>query len=122
MKFTKEEALDELKRSLKAAVGDPALSDRTMREQLEALLPLIANEETELNDFVTKILPLDRTLDGGVRKNNSDFVKKWQKDHPEPATEQPEAKAEPSAEHVELLKRIEALENEKRESDRTAAI
>ena len=57
MKFTQDEAFKELE----ATLGNPQtrnISDRTIRETLETLMPLTVNDETELSDFVTSITPV----------------------------------------------------------------
>ena len=52
MKFTKDEAYKELVVRMTAKGEKLNLSERSVNEQLETLISLIANEEMELTDFV----------------------------------------------------------------------
>ena len=52
MKFTNEDAYKKLVAKLTANGEKLNLSQRSINEQIEALLPLVANDEMELEDFV----------------------------------------------------------------------
>ena len=52
MKFTKDEAYKDLVAKMTAKGEKLNLSDRSINEQLETLMTLIANDETELNDLL----------------------------------------------------------------------
>ena len=111
MKFTKEDAYKELVAKMTAKGEKLNLSQRSINEQIEALLPLVANDEMELADFVDKVLPLVRTADANVRNDVSQGIKDYKDSNPastnptptKPTTTGDEAQAE-------LLKRIDALE------------
>ena len=71
MKFTKDDARKELSTQMTAKGEKLNLSERSLNEQLDALIPLVANEEMELADFVTKVLPIFKTADANVRNDVS---------------------------------------------------
>ena len=84
MKFTKEEAYEELVKRMTAKGEKLNLTERTLKRQLETLVKFVANDEMELDAFVNEVLPDVKELDGQYRKDNSDFVNEWKKNHPEP--------------------------------------
>lgn len=51
-KFTKEQALEELKKQIGGKGEKLNLSERSINEQLDTLMPLLAKEDTELSDFI----------------------------------------------------------------------
>lgn len=126
MKFTKEEAFEKLKGIL-TNNGKKALrmSERSINKQLESLMPLIANEDTELADFIEKVKDTFSVMNSNVEKDNSDFVKEWEKNHPaadpKPADPKP-ADPNPDDATALLLKRIEELEKREKERTRENAI
>ena len=88
MKFTKEELEKKFTADLSnngkkvMALSTRSLSDYSTR--LYGRLEKMANaDELELADVVKEYLPDLESLDGNVRKDNSDFIKKWKEDHPE---------------------------------------
>lgn len=116
MKFTKEEARKDLVAKLTAKGEKLNLSERSINEQLDALMPLIANEETELADFIDKVTPLFKTADANVRNDVSvgiaDFKKSYKPEGKE--GEVKDDKKDPQADdaYAKLLKRLDDLENE----------
>lgn len=87
MKFTKEEAFENLKGILTNNGKKPLrMSERSVQKQLESLIPLIANDEMELNEFITKVKDTFSVMNSNAEKDNSDFVNQWKKDHPDPAS------------------------------------
>lgn len=83
MKFTKEEAFGKIKSKLTENKRTLQMSERSINEQLETLIALVVNEETELDDFVGKVLPMFKTVDANVGNDRSKFVKEWEDSHPE---------------------------------------
>lgn len=75
--FTKEEAFEELKSKLSKSGRTLHLSDRTIRDEIENLLPLLANDETELSDFVSKVLPGISSVNANMEKEKADFIKNY---------------------------------------------
>ena len=86
MKFTKEEALKEIKALLGEA---PQISERSIQEATETLLTF-ATDETELADFVEKSKPFFSTFEGNLRAEVAEKVKNAKpKDAPKPADQKP---------------------------------
>lgn len=116
MKFTKEEARKDLVAKLTAKGEKLNLSERSINEQLDALIPLIANEETELADFIDKVTPLFKTADANVRNDVSvgiaDFKKSYKPEEKKEEVKTEEKKAEEDDAYAKLLKRLDDLENE----------
>ena len=112
MKFTKEEAFESLKGFL-TNEGKKTLrmSERSIEKQLETLMPLLANDDIELSDFLEKVKPTFSVMNSNSEKDYSDFVKKWEDDH-QSTTPKPEDDVKPNEQTSALLKRIEELERE----------
>lgn len=122
MKFTKEEAFESLKGIL-TNNGKKTLrmSEKSINRQLESLMPLIANEEMELKDFVDKVKDTFSVMNSNAEKDNSDFVKQWEKDHPQTNPEPPKAdEPNPDDAMAKMLKRLEELESREAERDKEA--
>jgi len=78
MKFTKEEASKELVSKL-TEKGEPLrMSERSINEMLDVLMPSLAGEDGELNDFVEKSFPIFNTASANVRNDVSVSVKSIQ--------------------------------------------
>ena len=134
MKFTKDEARKELMGKIPEKGQTLNLSERSINEQLDTLMPLIANDEAELNDFISKVLPIFKTADGNVKNDVSVGINKYKTENPiqqtkkqEPQKQEPTNKADDA--NAELIKRLTELENklaqqekEKRTSDIRAEI
>lgn len=122
MKFTKEQAF-EILRSFLTNGGKKTLrmSEKSMNAQLDTLIPLVANDEMELNDFVEKVKPTFTTMNSNAEKDNSDFIKQWEKDHPSPNPDpNPNPNPNPKPNDTDptmkaLLDRLEKLEKENNE-------
>ena len=119
MKFTKEEAIKELKSQLSSKVEKIDKWERTITENVETLIALVGEDSTiELSDFVSKAIPLFNTTQGMLRKENADVAKgleqqinelKAQLEKKEPSKPNPK---EPNDDVKALLQRLETLENE----------
>ena len=118
MKFTKEDAIKELVAKLTANGEKLNLSTRSINEQIEALLPLVANEEMECTTFVDAVMPLVKTADANVRNDVSQGIKDYQQKNPI-VTPKQEPKTTPQATDAnsELLARLEALEKKNQENE-----
>lgn len=124
MKFTKEEAFEILKGIL-TNNGKKTLrmSEKSINKQLESLIPLIANEEMELNDFVGKVKDTFSVMNSNAEKDNSDFVKQWEKDHQKQDPEPPkQVDAKDDSVMEKMLRRLEELENREAERDKEAKV
>lgn len=115
MKFTNEDAYKKLVAKLTANGEKLNLSQRSINEQIEALLPLVANDEMELDDFVDKVLPLVKTANSNVRNDVSQGIKDYINQHPKDTqpnpAQTPQTTTTTSNIQDDLIKRLEALEN-----------
>lgn len=110
MKFTKDDARKELVAKMTARGEKLNLSERSINEQLEALIPLIANDETELSDFVEKVLPLLKTADANVRNDISVGINKYKEENPLQQAKREETTPKVDEPNGELLKRLALME------------
>ncbi len=116
MKFTKEELKETLKARLTANGKKLTVSDQTLTASVETLYAVGVNDETELEDFVSKVLPSFETLEGNYRKDQSDFIKDWKSKTPAPNPPQDSVKANEKPDRIELLlQEVEALKKEREE-------
>lgn len=127
MKFTKDDAYKELVARMTARGEKLALSERTINGQLDTLIKFIANDETELDDFIGKVLPSFQNLEGQYRKDNSDFIKQWEKDHPAQDSKPTDLPADDYTKKLEerllaLEKKNEEVEKNKRLSAKKAEL
>lgn len=107
-KFTKEDALKELMGAIPNKGERLNLSERSINEQLDTLMPLLAGEETELPAFIASVLPVFKTADANVRNDVSVGIKDYKDKNPLPTKKQ-----EPTPVNEDLQKalaRIEELE------------
>ena len=119
MKFTKEDAIKELVAKLTANGEKLNLSTRSINEQIEALLPLVANEEMECTTFVDAVMPLVKTADANVRNDVSQGIKDYQQKNPiTPPKQDPKPNPTPTDANAELLARLEALEKKNQEAEK----
>jgi len=79
MKFTKEQAFQDLKASLG---NTQKISDRSINETLDTLMPSLANDETELATFLAILKPVITTANANHIKDTTDFVKDYEAKHP----------------------------------------
>lgn len=122
MKFNKDEALKELETKIPNKGQTLNISKRTISEQLDKLIPLLANDETELNDFVSQVLPIFKSMDGNVKNDVSVGIRAYIESNPKDDSKKDDddddkKKSNPS-EMEALLARITALEEEKQKNDR----
>ena len=120
MKFTKEQAIKELEAKIPNKGQTLNISKRTISEQVETLLPLIANDEMELDDFVTKVLPLFKSADGNIKNDVSQGIKTYIDANPPKPKE--DDKPKDDSELQKLLERVAALEKEKENNDKKKKI
>lgn len=119
MKFTKSELLDTLKGKLTANGKHLSISEKTIKSLSDSHYDLLVNEETELDDLVKKILPQYVSLNGNYEKDNADFIKKWNEEHP---ADKPKPQDKPSNTPDDeftkkLLERLDALEKKDAENE-----
>lgn len=118
MKFTKEDAYKHLVSSLATNKGQTLnISERSINEMLDTLIPLIANEETELTDFVNKVLPAFKSADLNIKNDVTVGIKEYKEKNPiiEP---KPNPKASQDDDiNAKLLARLEALEKKNQDAE-----
>jgi len=73
-KFTKEAVVEKIKNILKTTGGGQEISDRTINDATENLMTF-ANEEVELDAFVTQIQGGLISMNGNMRKEKADAAK-----------------------------------------------
>ena len=121
MKFTKEEFSEELKKLLTDNGKKPMVqSERTFNASVERIFKRLEkfDDESELDSAVADYLPDFQEIEGNMRKDNSDFVKKWEKEHKNSSDNSNEEgrkngnnAAEGNSELSELLKRMGMIED-----------
>lgn len=123
MKFTKEDACKELTAKIPQKGQTLNLSERSINEMLDTLMPLIANDETELSDFVANVLPAFRTADGNVRNDVSVGIKNYKDNNPvTPPKKDDTQKPDEDDAMAKALARIEELEKKNAENERKAQL
>jgi len=123
MKFTKEQAFENLKSLLTDGGKKPLrMSEKSINAQLDTLMPLLASDETELNDFVEKVKPTFETMNGNAEHDQAAFVADWNQKHPTPSpapaptpTPTPAPTPSPNEDMKKLQDEIEALKRHNEE-------
>lgn len=124
MKFTKEDAVEKLNAALtNGGKKTLRLSQRTLESQVETLIGLLTTDETELEDFAQKVLPMFETLNSNAEHDQSEFVKSYEAKRPivipEPTTDKQDAQKQDADDALQaLLDRLSALE--KAEAERAS--
>jgi hypothetical protein len=121
MKFTKEDACKELTAKIPQKGQTLNLSERSINEMLDTLMPLIANDETELVDFISNVLPTFRTADGNVKNDVSVGIKNYKENNPITPPKKEDAPKDDEA-MAKALARIEELERKNAENERKAQL
>lgn len=110
MKFTNEEAFEKLKGMLTNNGKKPLrMSEKSVERQIEILLPMLADEETELDDFASKLLPSLEVMNSNAEYDNSNNYKKLKKELEEQLKDKPN---EPDDKQNALEQRLALLEAE----------
>lgn len=124
MKFTIEDVCKELAKKLAPNGEKLNLSERSIKEQAETLTALLVNDETELADFVEKILPLMRTANNNIRNDVSAGIKEYKEKNPQQTIQQPKPQEQndKDKEPSELEKRLIELEKRLADADRKSLI
>lgn len=127
MKFTREEAFEKLKSHL-TNNGRKTLrmSEKSLNAQIDTLLPLIADEEMELDTFFDKVKASFETMNANAEKDKADFIKEWKKNNPpksddDEGDEAKDGKGKNDGEKT-LLERIAALEGRIAEEEKAKTI
>lgn len=120
MKFTKEQAFEKLKGFLTESGKKPLrMTELSLNRQLDTLMPILTDDETELDDFFEKSKESFKTMNSDAEFNNSNFAKnfekefkeQWEKDHPSQETNKDEGgEGEKEGLSKAVLDRLKALE------------
>ena len=127
MKFTTEQAIEKLKAYLTNDGKKPLrISDRTLKEHVENLAALVADEEMELDDFFTKVKSSFDSINANVGDDVSKAIKDYKENNPykKPADNKPNEQEGDGDKNPnkELLDRLAALEAKEAERVKGAAI
>ena len=129
MKFTKEQAVEKLNQMLTNGGKKPLrMSTKTLNEHAENLMTLVADEEMELDDFVTKVKPMLENVNSNMEKDQSDFIKEYEKNHPapkpgDPKPGDPKPGDDPNKTALEKMQeQLNEMLRKQRENDEKAAI
>ena len=123
MKFTKEAAGKEIAAKLSKSVENIGAWDRTIRENVETLWGILGEEnEIELNDFVSKSLPLFNTTAGFMRRTNADLAKAYEEKSELLKQQQTPSPSPTPDPNTELIERLAALEKANEEQKTKLAI
>ena len=126
MKFTQTDAAKKISGILTRGGKDQQLSDRTIAENIDRLMKALVNDETELDDFIKQVEPIFKTLQANAKKDNSDFITKWNEEHSEQNQQtQQNQQQQTKSENPELkaaLERIATLEAKDAENVKRNAI
>lgn len=110
MKFTQTDAAKKISGILTRGGKDQQLSDRTIAENIDSLMKALVNDDTELDDFVKIVEPMFKTWQNNAKKDTSDFIAKWEEDHPDTLKDEPKKDEPKTTPEYEALKaEIEAL-------------
>lgn len=121
MKFTKEDAYKHLVGKMTPNKGQTLnMSERSINEMLDTLMPLIANDDTELDSFIESVLPMFKTADLNVKNDVSGGIRKYKEENPIQTQQQTNGG---NTELEEMRKRLEKMESEyksRQEAERVA--
>lgn len=110
MKYTKDEAYKELVAKMTEKGEKLSISERSINSMLDNLMTMMQNDETELAEFVEKVLPVFKTANANVRNDVSVGIKNYINDK---KSEEEDTKQEPQKEKKDdeiLLERLKKME------------
>jgi hypothetical protein len=123
MKFKVSDAAKKIRSSLTKGGKTCFLSDKTINDNLESLMQLLVNDETELDDFVAQVEPYFKTSNGGAQNDQATFINKWNEEHPAPQPQEkpneqpanPQNVADPAMAQLlkEMQQKLETMEKER---------
>ena len=119
MKFTKDDACKHLTGKFSEKGQTLYISERSINEMLDTLMPLVANDETELEDFVTNVLPAFTTANMNIKNDVSVGIKDYKEKNPVKPVVKKEEEDDAMA---KALARIEELERKNAENENKAQL
>ena len=98
------------------------MSEKSLQKQLETLIPLIADEDMELEAFVEKVKPSFDVMNSNAEHDRSSFIKKWNDEHKEKSEEEEGNKEDEATKALKeqlaaLQRRLDDADKAKRETD-----
>ena len=119
MKFTKEDACKHLTSKLSEKGHPLHISERSINEMLDTLMPLLANDDTELEDFANSVLPAFRTANLNIKNDVSVGVNKYKEENPlQKPQEKPIEKEEENEETKNLREQLATLQRRLDDADK----
>ena len=89
---------------------------------LDTLMPLLANDETELEDFANSVLPAFRTANLNIKNDVSVGVNKYKEENPIKEVKKTVEEKKEEDPNAALLKRIEELEKRNEMNEKKATL
>ena len=127
MKFTKEEFSEKLKSKLTNMGKKPMQqSERTFKRLIEKIYSRLekVDDDSELDDVVLDYYDDFAEIEANINKDKADFVKDWNKNHPDPEDKEPDKPNVPPTDDKfdKLLKKFEELERRETERDKAEKV
>lgn len=124
MKFTKEQAIENLKAALTNNGKKPLrMSERTLGNHAENLLNLVANDEMELDDFVNKVKPMIESVNSNIEHDLSESIREYKEKNPiQKVVDDPAKDKGDDTELSKLMKEIEDLKRKDAERETAATL
>lgn len=110
MKFTQQQAFENLKGKLTQGGKTLRMSERTINKQLEALIPLLTNDESELDDFVSKVFPAFQETNSNMEHDYAEFVKAYKAQDDKEKGKGADAKTDEA--YIEMQNKLAELEKQ----------
>lgn len=131
MKFTEDEAYNELVAELKKKEANPLINERGIRDLIKDDESLLGDSEMELSEYVAKRINIIKSLDGNIRKVATTQIDEYKKlkeeeDKKSKSNSTDPQNAEPAAAGDGVLKALQEslaeIKNELEQSKRQATI
>ena len=111
MKFTKEDACKHITGKVSEKGHTLYISERSINEMLDTLMPLLANDDTELEDFVNNVLPAFNSANLNIKNDITVGIKDYKEKNPvTPPKKDDIQKPDEDDAMAKALARIEELE------------
>ena len=123
MKFTKEDACKHITSKVSEKGHTLYISERSINEMLDTLMPLLANDDTELEDFVNNVLPAFNSANLNIKNDITVGIKDYKEKNPvTPPKKDDTQKPDEDDAMAKALARIEELERKNAENERKAQL
>lgn len=123
MKFTKEDACKHITSKVSEKGHTLYISERSINEMLDTLMPLLANDDTELEDFANNVLPAFNSANMNIKNDITVGIKDYKEKNPiTPPKKDDTQKPDEDDAMAKALARIEELERKNAENERKAQL